>query len=92
VKIQKYLREFIALMNSHAVDYVVVGGHAVAYHGYPRFTGDLDFFVRASAGNAARLIPALHDFGFAGAPSLNRLSPSLVRSCSWAVLLIELTS
>ena len=52
MKIQRDLREFIALMNSHAVEYLIVGGHAVAYHGYPRFTGDLDFFVRASVENA----------------------------------------
>ena len=56
MKIPKDLREFIVLMDSHAVEYVIVGGHAVAYHGYPRFTGDLDFFVKASAPNAARLI------------------------------------
>jgi hypothetical protein len=64
VKIQKDLREFIALLNSHAVEYVIVGGHAVAYHGFPRFTGDMDFFVRASAPNAARVIAVLQAFGF----------------------------
>ena len=44
VKLQKDLREFIELMNSQDVEYVLVGGHAVAYHGYPRFTVDLDFW------------------------------------------------
>jgi hypothetical protein len=48
------------------VDYIVVGGHAVAFHGYPRFTGDIDFFVRPTPDNAARLVEALHDFGFDG--------------------------
>ena len=64
MKLQKDLREFIALMNSHNVEYVIVGGHAVAYHGYPRFTGDLDFFVRPSAENATRVIAVLQSFGF----------------------------
>jgi hypothetical protein len=46
VKLPSDLREFIELLSSHGVEYVLVGGHAVAYHGYPRYTGDMDFFVR----------------------------------------------
>jgi hypothetical protein len=53
-------------LNSHEVEYVVVGGHAVAFHGYPRLTVDLDFFVRPDADNARRLMAALQDFGFGG--------------------------
>lgn len=49
MNLQRDLREFIELLNAHSVDYVIVGGHAVAYHGYPRFTGDIDFFVRPTA-------------------------------------------
>jgi hypothetical protein len=66
VKLQKDLREFIELLNSRRIDYIVVGGHAVAFHGYPRFTGDIDFLVRPTPDNAARLVEALHDFGFGG--------------------------
>ena len=43
MKLQQDLREFIGLLNSLGVDYIVIGGHAVAFHGYPRFTGDIDF-------------------------------------------------
>jgi hypothetical protein len=64
VKLQKDLREFIALLNSQKVDYVVVGGHAVAYHGYPRFTGDIDFLVRPTTENAQKVMAALEGFGF----------------------------
>jgi hypothetical protein len=64
VKLQKDLREFIGLLSSHAVEYLIVGGHAVAFHGYPRLTVDLDFFVRPSPENAARLLAVLDDFGF----------------------------
>ena len=44
-KLQADLKEFIALLNSHGVEYILVGGHAVAYHGHPRFTGDIDFLI-----------------------------------------------
>jgi hypothetical protein len=66
VKLQKDLREFIELLNSARVEYVVVGGHAVAFHGHPRFTGDIDFLVRASPENALRIIDVLKRFGFGG--------------------------
>lgn len=62
--LQKDLREFIELLNSHQVEYVIVGGHAVAYHGYPRFTGDIDFFIRPSPENAERVFATLREFGF----------------------------
>lgn len=66
MKLQKDLKEFIALLNSHGVEYLIVGGHAVAFHGYPRLTVDLDFFVRPSSDNAKKLLGALDDFGFGG--------------------------
>ena len=65
-KLQTDLREFIALLNSRKVEYLIVGGHAVAFHGHPRFTGDIDFFIRATTDNADRVLEALADFGFAG--------------------------
>jgi hypothetical protein len=70
VKLHSDLKEFIELLNSLKVEYVVVGGHAVAFHGYPRFTGDIDFFVRPTPENAARIVAALEAFGFAQ-PDLN---------------------
>jgi predicted nucleotidyltransferase len=65
-KLQTDLREFIELLNSHRVDYLVVGGHAVAFHGHPRFTGDIDLFVRATSENAHRIMDVLQAFGFGG--------------------------
>jgi hypothetical protein len=62
--LQSDLSEFIGLLNSHKVEYVIVGGHAVAFHGHPRFTGDIDFFIRPTAENAERLLRVLDDFGF----------------------------
>lgn len=66
MKLQSDLREFVELLNSHGVEYIIVGGHAVAFHGYPRFTGDIDFFVRDTPDNAARIAAALDAFGFGG--------------------------
>lgn len=63
-------REFIELLNSTGVEYVVVGGHAVGSHGYPRYTGAMDFFVRANPQNAVRIVDALIQFGFDGAGQL----------------------
>lgn len=63
-KLQSDLKEFIELLNSHEVEYLIVGGHAVAFHGHPRFTGDIDFFVRATPANIQRVLAALKAFGF----------------------------
>jgi hypothetical protein len=52
------------LFRSHKVEFLVVGGHAVAFHGHPRFTGDIDFLVRPTRENAERVLRALVAFGF----------------------------
>jgi len=57
-------RELLQLFENHNVDYMIVGGYAVAFHGYPRFTKDLDIFYRISNDNIARLSAALVEFGF----------------------------
>jgi hypothetical protein len=64
MKLQKDLREFIALLNSHGVEYLVVGAHCMAFHGIPRFTGDIDFFVKVSPENATHLMEVIQAFGF----------------------------
>ena len=56
--------EFCALLAARSVEFVVVGAHALAFHGAPRFTGDLDIFVRPTAENGARLLDAIQEFGF----------------------------
>ena len=64
--IGKDFKEFIELLNKHKVEYLVVGGYAVAVHGYPRFTGDIDFWVKPSKENANKIIKTLNEFGFEG--------------------------
>ena len=57
-------REFIESLNANKVRYLVIGGYAVAFHGNPRYTKDLDIWVEVSSENASRMITALNQFGF----------------------------
>ncbi len=57
-------KEFIQSLNDNQVHYLIVGGYALALHGYPRYTKDIDVWVEASLENAARILEALHQFGF----------------------------
>jgi hypothetical protein len=57
-------KEFAALLNSNRVEYLVVGGYALAAYGHPRYTGDLDFWIGTQSENADRVLAALAAFGF----------------------------
>lgn len=59
-------RDMLFEFNAAGVEYLIVGGYAVAQHGYPRATGDMDFWVRRSPENAARVLQALAAFGAPG--------------------------
>lgn len=65
--------EFLRLLNTHRVDYLLVGGFAVAIHGYPRATADLDVWVARTSINARRLVDSLRAFGFEVQPDIERL-------------------
>jgi hypothetical protein len=64
VKIHPDFSEFVAALNHNKVEYVVVGSFALAFHGCPRATGDIDFWIRPTAENAKCLLKALNEFGF----------------------------
>jgi hypothetical protein len=64
MEIHKDFKELLELLNSHKVEYLVVGGYALAFHGAPRFTGDIDLFVKPEDANAKRILSALDEFGF----------------------------
>ena len=66
-------REFLKLLNAHQVEYLLIGGYAVAYHGYPRATADMDIWIAVHSQNAERIVTALKEFGF----DLPELSPAL---------------
>ncbi|HTB63843.1 MAG TPA: nucleotidyltransferase [Opitutales bacterium] len=65
-KLNKNFIDFLRLLNSNGVKYLVIGGYAVGYHGAVRATGDLDVFVETSPENAAALMAVFAAFGFAG--------------------------
>jgi hypothetical protein len=56
--------DFIQLLNDHKVEYLVVGAHALSFHGRPRHTGDLDIWINPKGENPKKVITALKDFGF----------------------------
>src|SRR5205085_5947624 len=57
-------KEFLRLLNAHGVEYLLIGGYAVGYHGYPRATGDIDIWIELNPDNAARTVAVLREFGF----------------------------
>jgi len=64
MEVQPDFRELLALFNANQVEYMVIGGYALSFHGAPRFTGDLDVFVKPDPENARRIIESLDQFGF----------------------------
>ncbi len=65
MELSQDFKEFIKLLNDHRVEYLVVGGYAVAIHGFPRTTGDINFWINSFPENALRMVNALTEFGFA---------------------------
>lgn len=57
-------KEFIQSLNCNHVRYLVIGGYAVALHGYPRYTKDIDVWLEISPENAVKIVKALEQFGF----------------------------
>jgi predicted nucleotidyltransferase len=57
-------KEFIQSLNDNHVRYLVIGGYAVALHGHPRYTKDIDIWIEMSHDNAANMVKALEQFGF----------------------------
>lgn len=62
--LNKDFREFIQLLNDHRVHYLIVGGYAVAFHGHPRYTKDIDIWIWLDQGNADKILRVLEAFGF----------------------------
>ena len=69
IELPKDFREFLRLLSAHGVEYLLIGGYAVGYHGYPRATNDLDIWIALSRENAERAAAVLRAFGF-GTPEL----------------------
>ncbi|MBU1894834.1 MAG: hypothetical protein KJ983_03360 [Candidatus Omnitrophica bacterium] len=64
IRLPKDFKELLKLLNSKKIKYLLVGGYAVALHGYPRATGDMDIWVAVSEINARKMVEVLTEFGF----------------------------
>jgi predicted nucleotidyltransferase len=64
IRLPNDFKEFLQLLNDHHVEYLLVGGYAVGYHGYPRATVDLDIWVAVTPRNARQLVEVFREFGF----------------------------
>jgi hypothetical protein len=64
MEVQKDFRDLLELLNAHKVEYIIVDAYALAFHGAPRYTGDMDIYVKPNPTNAQRIMAALNDFGF----------------------------
>lgn len=64
MRLSSDLREFLESLNFRGIDYVIVGAHSLAFHGRPRYTGDLDILIRPVSENAAKIVDLLNQFGF----------------------------
>jgi hypothetical protein len=63
IELHPDFKDFLRLLTSYKVRYLLVGGYAVGYHGYPRSTGDMDIWIELSESNAKKITSAFHDFG-----------------------------
>ena len=57
-------KEFLKLLNDHQVEYLLIGGYAVSYFGYPRATADMDIWIAMNPDNAEKIVNTLKEFGF----------------------------
>ncbi|TVM00302.1 MAG: hypothetical protein CV087_14305 [Candidatus Brocadia sp. WS118] len=57
-------KEFFILLNANGVEYLLIGGYAVGYHGYPRATNDIDIWIAMNQENAGKMMKVLKEFGF----------------------------
>ena len=57
-------KEFLKLLNDNNIKYLLIGGYAVGYHGYPRATNDMDIWIAINPKTAKQMVAALKEFGF----------------------------
>ena len=84
--------DFVELLNVNKVDYMVVGGYALAFHGKPRHTGDLDIWINISESNAKKMVKVVNDFGMSslGLAKEDFLKPGYVTQIGYPPLRIDI--
>jgi len=63
IELHPDFKDFLRLLNSYGIEYLLVGGYAVGYHGYPRTTGEMDVWIAVSETNAEKTAAAIREFG-----------------------------
>lgn len=90
--LEKDFEDFVKLLNNYKVAYMIVGGYALALHGKPRHTGDLDIWIDVSDENAAKLIMVLEEFGMGslGLEKEDFLKPGFMSQIGYPPLRIDI--
>ncbi len=90
--LEKDFEDFIALLNKHQADYMVVGGYALAFHGKPRHTGDLDIWIAISNENANKILAVIKEFGMGslGFTKEDFLKPGYISQIGYPPLRIDI--
>lgn len=88
----KDFEDFVKLLNEYGVEYMVVGGYAMAFHGKPRYTGDLDIWINISEANAQKLLKVMNAFGMAslGFEKEDFLQPGYISQIGYPPLRIDI--
>lgn len=88
----KDFEDFVKLLNKFEVEYMVVGGYAMAFHGKPRYTGDLDIWINISESNAEKLLQVVKGFGMAslGFQKEDFLQPGYISQIGYPPLRIDI--
>lgn len=71
IHLPKDFKEFLQLLHLKGIEYLIVGGYAVAFHGYPRATGDMDIWIAIHENNAGKMVEVFKEFGF-NTPELHK--------------------
>lgn len=88
----KDFEDFVKLLNKFEAEYMVVGGYAMAFHGKPRYTGDLDIWINISESNAEKLVQVVEGFGLAslGFQKEDFLQPGYISQIGYPPLRIDI--
>lgn len=88
----KDFEDFVKLLNKFDVEYMVVGGYAMAFHGKPRYTGDLDIWINISEANATKLLEVIKAFGLAslGFQKEDFMEPGYISQIGYPPLRIDI--
>lgn len=92
MNLEQDFEDFVALLNKHDVHYMIVGGYALAFHGKPRHTGDLDISIEISDDNAEKMRKVIDEFGIASSGMLKEdfLKKGIITQIGYPPLRIDI--